>query len=73
MTIEDLLTDTERRRLEAQRLLGLAEALLTHECERAARAHVQNALFEVEQLQNAGSGTRHHCHSRPASIDTRVG
>lgn len=59
MTIEDLLTGTERRRLKAQRLLGLAESLLTDECEQIVRGHVKDALSEFEKLLEADLTKRH--------------
>ncbi len=61
MTVERLLTDTERRRLEAQRLLGLAEALLIDESDQVARGHVRDALSEFEKLQEADLTKRYQC------------
>lgn len=63
MTIEDLLTGTERRRIEAQRLLSLAETLLTDECEQNVRGHIKNALSEFEKLLESDLMQRHKCDS----------
>jgi hypothetical protein len=73
MPIENLLTDTERRRLEAQRLLGLAEALLTQESERATREHVREALCAFERLRDTENEAQCRDHFRSASIDAKVG
>lgn len=49
MPIEDLLSNNERRQLEAVRLITLARDLLTDERERPVKASLDHALEKLDR------------------------
>lgn len=53
LPIEDLLSNDERRQLEAVRLIALARDLLTDECEQPIKARLDCVLDELDRLRVA--------------------
>jgi len=51
LPIENLLSDDERRQLEAVRLIAIARDLLTDEREQPTRARLDCVLRELDQLR----------------------